>query len=290
MLKQRSVSAVAVVLVAAIPAIIGGPVFVLVIAALGVLAGHELVRAFAHAEAQPYAAITLVAPLAFVVFAGIQPSLADAGALTVAVVLLSLAAGVLFADPHLAATNWALTTASALYVGLPLAHFVALRQLAGGSTRGWVSHLAAAVGSGGTARGLAWFALALAATWLTDTGAYLVGRAFGRAKLAPKISPGKTIVGAIAGVVAGTLAGAAAAPLFGVPIPAYAGAAIGFVLAVVGQVGDLGESLIKRSLGLKDMGSLIPGHGGILDRIDALLFTIPLAYWLARLAQEVYRP
>ena len=289
MLKQRSISAVAIILVAAVPAVIGGPFFVLVIAALAVLAGHELVRAFAHDEGHPYTAIVLIAPVAFVLFAGIQPSLADAGALTVGVVLLSLAAGILLPDPRLAATAWALTTGAALYVGLPLAHFVALRQLTGDSTRGWVTHLAAAVGSGATGRGLAWFALALSATWLTDTGAYLVGRTFGRTKLAPRISPGKTIVGAVAGVVAGTATGAAATALFGVPVPCYTGAAVGFLLAIVGQIGDLGESLIKRSLGIKDMGSLIPGHGGILDRIDALLFTMPLAYWLARLAQEVYR-
>ncbi|HET9017725.1 MAG TPA: phosphatidate cytidylyltransferase [Thermomicrobiaceae bacterium] len=290
MLRQRTVSAVFVVLVAAIPAILGGPIFVVAMATLGVLASRELVRAFAPTVGQPHTAIALVAPIPFVALAAVEPSLSAIGALTLAVVLGSLVAGLLLPEPRRAANVWAVTTAISLYVALPLAHVVALRQLPGDSTQTWVSHLARTVDSAGTARGLAWFALALAATWLTDTGAYLVGRVFGRRKLAPRISPGKTVVGAVAGVVTGTAAGFVAAPLFGVGIPWYAGAAVGFLLAVVGQIGDLGESLIKRSLGIKDMGNLIPGHGGVLDRIDALLFTMPLAYWLARLALEVHRP
>jgi phosphatidate cytidylyltransferase len=83
------------------------------------------------------------------------------------------------------------------------------------------------------------------------------------------------------------LAGAVSVLVFATPIPWYIGGAVGLVLAGVGQIGDLAESFIKREVGIKDMGSLIPGHGGVLDRIDALLFAIPTAYYLARLFGEV---
>lgn len=119
-------------------------------------------------------------------------------------------------------------------------------------------------------------------TWVGETAAYLVGSTVGRHTLAPVISPRKTIEGAVAQVVASVLT----AGLLGVwLLPACGGVTTllaGGVLGVVGQVGDLAESVIKRSVGTKDTGALIPGHGGMLDRIDSLLFNLPAFYYFAR--------
>jgi phosphatidate cytidylyltransferase len=123
----------------------------------------------------------------------------------------------------------------------------------------------------------AWLVLFVAAcVWMTDTGAYFVGKAFGKHKLAPRLSPGKTIEGSLGGLGAALLTGA----LFGlwIHLPLRDGLAVGFIAGTMGQVGDLFESGLKREIGLKDFGSIMPGHGGALDRFDSLLFVAPLAF------------
>ncbi len=127
----------------------------------------------------------------------------------------------------------------------------------------------------------------LVVTWVCDTAAMLGGRAIGGPKLAPVVSPGKTRAGGIAGVIGGL----AVAPIFGLFVLLKVGLEasmselllIAGVLAVVGQVGDLAESLFKREAGVKDSSQLIPGHGGVLDRFDSLYFVIPTAAALYRL-------
>jgi phosphatidate cytidylyltransferase len=120
--------------------------------------------------------------------------------------------------------------------------------------------------------GPAWVALAIAVTFGNDTGAYFSGRALGRHKLAPTISPGKTVEGAIGGLVASLLIVVVARALFMPELTLRDCVMIGLPAAIVGPAGDLIESLLKRAFGAKDSGRLLPGHGGILDRIDALLF------------------
>jgi len=116
-------------------------------------------------------------------------------------------------------------------------------------------------------------------TWIGETAAYLVGSSMGRHPLAPVLSPKKTLEGAAAQVVASVAAGLGLGAWL-VPGCSLVGAAgAGALLGVVGQVGDLAESAIKRSLGTKDAGELIPGHGGMLDRIDGLLFNAPALYF-----------
>jgi len=118
------------------------------------------------------------------------------------------------------------------------------------------------------------------AVWFGDTAAYYWGSAFGRRKLAPRISPGKTVEGSVACVV-GALAGALLARWLFLPefSPGIA-SALGLITGVVGQVGDISESVLKRRAGVKDSGTLIPGHGGMLDRVDSILFTGPAVYYL----------
>jgi phosphatidate cytidylyltransferase len=127
----------------------------------------------------------------------------------------------------------------------------------------------------------------LVVTWVCDTAAMFGGRSIGGPKLAPSVSPGKTRSGSVAGVIGGLLV----APLFaalifprvGVEVPLWQLTAIAAVLGVVGQVGDLAESLFKREAGVKDSSHLIPGHGGVLDRLDSLYFVVPVAAAMYRL-------
>jgi len=115
--------------------------------------------------------------------------------------------------------------------------------------------------------------------WSGDSAAYYGGRAFGRHLLAPKVSPKKTIEGAVAGLAGSVITGTALGVwLLGEPWLRLAG--ISALTAVVGQTGDLAESVLKRSAGVKDSSSILPGHGGILDRLDSLLFATPVFYWL----------
>jgi phosphatidate cytidylyltransferase len=127
----------------------------------------------------------------------------------------------------------------------------------------------------------------LVVTWVVDTAAMFGGRAIGGAKLAPTVSPGKTRSGSVAGVIGGLMV----APLFGLlifprvglAIPLWQLVAVAAVLGVVGQIGDLAESLFKREAGVKDSSHLIPGHGGVLDRLDSLYFVVPVAAVMYRL-------
>lgn len=149
-----------------------------------------------------------------------------------------------------------------LYVGLPLAMLSDLRRLYDGPR--WVIYV-------------------LALTWVSDTAAYFGGRAFGRHKLAPRISPGKTWEGAVASLAVSLAFGMAylawMRPEMGL---AWSGS-ISAAVNIAGQAGDLVESAVKRGAGAKDSGSMLPGHGGLLDRIDALLFAVPALWYILSL-------
>jgi phosphatidate cytidylyltransferase len=126
------------------------------------------------------------------------------------------------------------------------------------------------------ADGAAFVVFSLVLAWIGDTGAYFVGRAFGKHKLYEKVSPKKTVEGAIGGVLA-TIAGAVITR-FSIlhSLPIRDAVMLGAVGGTLGIAGDLGESLLKRSVGVKDSGGILPGHGGMLDRIDAVLITAPI--------------
>jgi len=168
-----------------------------------------------------------------------------------------------------ALTNIAVTVLGVMYVGWLGSHFVMLRELPG------ALGLAPAYG----ARLVFFAALVI---WACDTLAYVVGILVGRRKLVPHISPGKTWAGAIGGLAGGALAGWLCARSFLPFITPLAGALLGLGGAVLGQIGDLVESLLKRDAGIKDTATLIPGHGGVLDRVDSLLFSVPVLYYWFR--------
>ncbi len=131
--------------------------------------------------------------------------------------------------------------------------------------------------------GLGWIVLALAVTWCNDTGAYAAGRAFGRHKLYPAVSPGKTWEGLVGGTL-GSVGGAFVVKALLLPSLSPLGVlAVALPCSVLGPVGDLSESMLKRAYQVKDSGRIIPGHGGLLDRVDALLFNLPYVWLYASL-------
>ncbi len=130
--------------------------------------------------------------------------------------------------------------------------------------------------------GRQWIFLTLIAIMSCDSCAYFVGSKFGKRKLYPLVSPNKSVEGAIGGLVGSVLAVLLAKFSFLPDIGFFAAIAIGLLLGVMGQLGDLFESLLKRACKVKDSGSMIPGHGGIFDRLDSLLFAFPIIYYVAR--------
>jgi phosphatidate cytidylyltransferase len=156
-----------------------------------------------------------------------------------------------------------------------------------GATLPFAVHLRAFPGEGGSgANGIFLVLFVLAVTWTGDSLAYFGGRAWGRRKLLPSVSPAKTVEGAVSGLF-GSMGGAVllssfVLPALGgtLPLSALAAALLGLLVGIVAQLGDLVESLLKREAGVKDSGRILPGHGGVLDRFDAVLFTLPLTYAL----------
>jgi len=136
--------------------------------------------------------------------------------------------------------------------------------------------------------GTAWVLLLVSVTWLGETAAYLVGSLLGRTRLAPVISPKKTVEGALAQLVVSVLAALAARTWFFADLGPWQAVTVGVLLGVVGQIGDLAESALKRSVGTKDTGRLIPGHGGILDRVDGLLFNTPVLFYYASYGKTLH--
>ena len=146
----------------------------------------------------------------------------------------------------------------AFLITWPLAHAILLRDLSQG--RDWVFY-------------------ALVTVFAADAGAYFVGKAVGQRKLAPRISPNKTMEGAGGGIAAAIILGTLVHSLMGLPGALAPIAALSAIVALVSMAGDLAESYLKRRVGAKESGKLLPGHGGILDRLDSVVFAIPLVYY-----------
>ena len=145
-----------------------------------------------------------------------------------------------------------------LYIPLLMAHFIMIRR---------------------SPSGVLWIFFILVLAFAGDIAAYYIGRRFGKRKLLPEVSPGKTVEGTI-GLVAGSIAGCLLFKFFFFPaLPAFHAVVLGLVGSIAGQLGDLSESALKRAAGVKDSGVILPGHGGILDRLDCLMFITPFVYY-----------
>ena len=252
----KRVASTAVLLPVFIAIVVAGPVWLFgVIVVLAAAIGQwEFTGMFERAGLRTYRWLGLAGGI--LVTAGFALPGPEHVVLTV-VVLGVLAAGLWASD--VGRVSWqptAVTILGICYVNWLLGHAFWLRDQRDGS---------------------AWVLMLVWVTWMGETAAYLVGSAVGRHKLAPLVSPGKTVEGAVAQLVVSVLAAVVGQGFFSA-LSIGEAVMVGIVLGLVGQIGDLAESALKRSLGTKDTGRLIPGHGGMLDRVDSLLFNTPILY------------
>ena len=195
----------------------------------------------------------------------------------VAAILLLAASGFTRSDPRAGFMTWAMTSFGVAYVGLLLPAIVLVAHLApaGGSPDTTVGPL-------GVGSGVAWTLTLVLVVWGYDTGAYLTGRWLGRRRLVEHISPSKTVEGLAGGLVLATVAAGIGAVLIG--LDPWHPLIIGPLVGLAAQAGDLAESMLKRTAGRKESGFLVPGHGGILDRVDSFMFAAPVLAGYALLA------
>jgi len=234
--------------------------FTVLAAVLGLLAAMEFYRMTAVSKVLPLYICGLFFTFLFIIYPHFNCNLNVPllSLLLVAAVALTLILLVFLPAKEDLFHSWAWTLGGVLYIGWLLSFLVALRLDAGRD----------------------WLFLALFATFGSDTAAYFIGKAIGRHKLAPHISPGKTWEGAVAGLFGAVIISLLFTLNIPLGLPLGYGQAIilGLLISVFGQLGDLVESLLKRNFGVKDSGNLMPGHGGLLDRLDSVVFAGVVVY------------
>jgi phosphatidate cytidylyltransferase len=268
MLRQRIITAFIGLPILITAIWFGIPWFTLLIAAIAFVGILEFYRMATSADIQPltYFGVVFAVLLAFIPHCQYAEA---APLLLTLVIVISLIWSLFRSTRERAFHNWAWTMAGILYIGWMLSYWVSLRILENG--REWVFFVAVT-------------------TIASDTSAFFVGRAWGKRRMAPTISPSKTWEGAIGGflgamALALILKAILSLPPFFLPANYWQAALLGATVSIFAQLGDLVESLLKRNTGTKDSGKLLPGHGGILDRIDGFLFSGVLIYYFVILTQ-----
>lgn len=273
MLSQRVKAALIFVPLVLILIYFGGWLFNLFILALLLFAAYEYTRLFNKMGHQVSFFVLLIGVSFFIVQRWFLQD-AHLGALLSLVVLITVVAALIDYERGTTdtATSFALNLSGIIYLGWVGGAFIPLRALDFG--RGWLL-------------------TALPVVMLADSGAYFIGKWLGKSKMTPRLSPGKTWAGLIGGIITGTIFGALLVLLWrsvgflpGIT-PLWQGAVMGGVLSTLTPVGDLLISLFKRTAGVKDTGNLIPGHGGILDRIDSWIWAAMIGYYLVLLFKAI---
>lgn len=250
----------------------GGALFAGFALVLSVLAWFEYARAF-HRKGSNLTFLTGILGLILLWGCAWLGNAEESMAVTTGIVLIVLLESVLL-HGRVSFVDACTSVAGILYLGLPFAHMVMLRGLYPETT------LATSLGSFEFGCAMIW--VMFIGTWASDTFAYFVGSAIGSHKLCPTISPNKTVEGFLGSVVGTTASVAALGAFFSLPIVEMA--VLGFCISLLATLGDLVESVAKRYTGIKDSGNIIPGHGGVWDRFDSVLFTAPLVYYFVLIA------
>ncbi len=241
-------------------------------ALLTVLAIRELHTMMLHKGYHPVILVSLALSFLFLVAAMLPQQRLPLLEIGISAALL-LSFPFLFVREKLegAMVDWSLTIAIAIYLGWPISVMLLLRGFPVGFNHN---------------DGLWWLLTVFGGVWGFDTGAFFAGHFFGRHKLAPNISPGKTWEGVFGGLIFSVIAAILFTTL-PMGVPWYLAVLLGLLVGMAATLGDLAESLIKRQTGVKDSGEFFPGHGGILDRIDSLLFAVLVVYIFAQLIGKV---
>lgn len=286
MLRTRILTAVILAPLVLVVAVLGEPWVSLLIGVAAFLALVELVALLDAAGYQPPQVLTIFSGVVLTAaglvsineggVGGVLTTVLNAldppglvAATLIAVVLLLAVAAFMRSDPQTGFVTWAMSVFGCIYVGLLLPTIALVAHLAapGGTAE-------TPVGVFGMPSGVAWTLTLVIIVWSYDTGAYLVGRQVGRTRLVEHISPAKTVEGLAGGLVVATIGAGIGAALIG--LEPWHPLVLGPLIGLVAQAGDLAESLLKRAAGRKESGFLVPGHGGILDRIDSFLFAAPV--------------
>lgn len=258
---KRTLTALVIAAIGLPATIIGGVFFWLLMAVFVTVAAWEYTNLMRGAKFEPQQVLTVFGVSGLFFVRTRFPEYEEA-ALT-ALVLLAMGLHLVAYEKgrDRAAGDFSTTLAGLLYLGWIGSYLVKLRELPGG---------------------LYWFFLVLPSVWFADSFAYLIGKQIGKHKLSPRLSPKKTWEGYIAGIVFGVLGGMLFAWLWRdqIPVTLLNGAVIGLFMSTLTTLGDLGESMIKRQAGMKDSSHILPGHGGIFDRIDTWLWASALGYYL----------
>ncbi len=269
MLSQRVKAALIFVPLVLIMIYLGGWVYNLFFAAVLLVAAFEYARLFKAMGTHPSLVLMLVGVALFIVQRWLLPVYFVSILISIVILLAAVTALVQYErGDDKAALNFGITLSGIFYLGWIGSFLFELRALPDG---------------------LGWVLTALPAVWLADSGAYFIGRWLGKAKMTPRLSPNKSWAGIGGAILFGTVFGALLVLLWRsvgwlpVGTPLWQGMMIGLVVAVVSPVGDLLISLFKRTAGVKDTGNIIPGHGGILDRIDTWIWAALLGYYLVLL-------
>ena len=266
MLRQRVLVVMVLLPIGLALIYLGGAFYNLMIAAVLGLAAWEYARIFQSGDFQPSIWMTLIGVLLLALgraWNGFESAPLLLSFLILASMTVHLAA--YERGRGRAASDFAVTISGIFYIGWLGTYLISLRDLP---------------------NGIWWVLLVLPAVWLADTGAYFVGRAVGKHKFSPRLSPKKTWEGYFGGIIFGTVGSALLAVIYGLLQPGVIsplhGAALGLILSLVTPLGDLGESMIKRQFGVKDSSHLIPGHGGVFDRIDSWLWAGVIGFYIVQ--------
>ncbi|MEW6716005.1 MAG: phosphatidate cytidylyltransferase [Chloroflexota bacterium] len=264
MLIKRLLVAIPLIPIGLLAIYYGGYYYIAIVTLLLSIAAWEYVQLFRRGGGRP-AMVVVVAGTVFLVLGRVVWGFTQAPTLLSGILLVSMVYHLVDFERgrQEAGSDFALTIAGVFYLGWLGAYLISLRDLEGGV---W------------------WVLTALPSVWIADSGAYFIGKGFGRHPLSPRLSPKKTWEGYLGGVIVGTVGTALLTALWrigaGSVLTPVRGAILGFILAVLTPLGDLGESMFKRQVGVKDSSNLIPGHGGAFDRIDSWLWSGVLAYYV----------
>ncbi|MHB1126591.1 MAG: phosphatidate cytidylyltransferase [Bacillota bacterium] len=255
MLKNRILTALVGIPILMLVVYLGGITFALTVTLLSILGLREFFRLIRHMDMEPQAMLGFAGGLFLLLsaYSGINIPHGE----VVALIMIGFLLSAVFI-PQWSLTGSAVTLMAVLYIGL-FRYLILLREMPRG------------------------FELVIALfilNWATDIGAYFTGRVFGRHLMAPRLSPKKTIEGAMGGILT-SIAASLVMAWAGVQIPQLI--ILALLISVSGQLGDLVESAFKRAAGVKDAGRMLPGHGGVLDRFDSLLISLPLVYYYFQL-------